>query len=520
MAFAPLDAWARMLFFPFAWCPPRYWLRVGFALFTSALGTAFTLPERLVLAPILAIRRRASGGRLRHAPGVVVILGYYRTGTTHLHYLLSCDPRFRTPLWAETLAPQGYALSWLFLRWFLIPFVSAQRPQDDVAMGPLWPAEDDFALNNWSVASSLPGRFVVPRRADHYARFHSLRALTPRELNRWRRAQWAFCWKVATLAPSRVLLLKTPSHTARVRELADLFPGVKFIHISRDPAAVVRSNVSMHSRLEMYNLQPPPPEADARERIVAEYAATERAFDADAAGLPAGTLAEMRYEDLVADPIAELRRAYAEIGLDWSPQAESCIRRYLQSVSDYRAAAPPRQPAAPDPRLAFIATRFGHDRPPRPHAPPEPAAAVGPSVPSPARGRLAAALAAVACVLAWIVLAMMVRNRYDWMIWPVGTLIGYAAHRAARAGSVSLGIWAAVLTLATLLVVAIPATFFTHYYHKGPVYWDDWPDWRDHIFRSVRRGLVAENTLWWLFLGMATAYRFASRKHLSPPRRS
>src|SRR4051812_11139807 len=87
MAFAPLDAWVRLLARHGA--APRYWLRIAFGLFTSCIGTVLTLPERVVLAPVLRARAARNGARLEHGPGVVVILGYFRSGTTHLHYLMS-----------------------------------------------------------------------------------------------------------------------------------------------------------------------------------------------------------------------------------------------------------------------------------------------------------------------------------------------------------------------------------------------------------------------------------------------
>src|SRR5436189_5550104 len=107
-------------------------------------------------------------------------------------------------MWGGTLAPQGFFLSWSFLRVFMIPFISAKRPQDDVAIGPEWPAEDDFAVNNWTLASSLPGRFIVPRQHRRYDRFHFLEGLSPRELRRWRWTQYAFSWKLARLARGRL----------------------------------------------------------------------------------------------------------------------------------------------------------------------------------------------------------------------------------------------------------------------------------------------------------------------------
>lgn len=526
MAFAPLDAWVRLLTSPRPRIPVAYWPRLAFGLCTSALATVLTLPDRVVAGVALRLAARRcppEGPVLRHPPGVVVILGYFRSGTTHLHYLLSCDPRFRTPTWAETLAPQGFALSWAFLRLFMIPFISAKRPQDDVAIGPSWPAEDDFALNNWTLTSSLPGRFVVPSCRAHYDRFHSLDSLTEPERRRWRWTQWAFCRKLTWLSPRRALLLKTPSHTARVAELRDLFgDSVRFIHISRDPGAVVRSNVGMASRLSVYNLEPPPTE-DLTPRITAEYADTERRYLEEARGLGPDRLIELRYEDLIADPIAELRRIYDQFSIPWTTAFEQRILAYLATVRDYKPAnaGDRSRPAAPDPAVAPLIARFGHDRPARPRAA-IPTAAI--PTPRTLRGVGYALIAAAACAVLWIDQSWIFRDRHDWLAWPVGVIIGWAAIRTARVGSVALGLLCAALTLGVILITALPSTFLMDYAHRRsppyPVDYRNLPmsqwEWY-HITKATRHGLLAWNNLFWAFMGCVTAYRFASRPHVNPP---
>lgn len=504
MAFAPLDAWARVLLAPAARVPVRYWPRLGFALFTSAIGTALTLPERAVLGPYLWLKARRTGARLAHEPGAVVVLGYYRSGTTHLHYLLSCDPQFRTPRWCEALAPQGFYLSWLFLRIFMIPFVSAKRPQDDVAIGPEWPAEDDFALCNWSAASSLPGRFVVPQLHGHYARFHSLEGLTARERWRWRRTQWAFCWKLAALAGRRRILLKTPSHTGRVRELVDLFgPGrVKFIHIRRDEEAVIRSNVAMHGRLHVYNMQDPPEGEEVEGGIVEEYAHTEALYEAQAAALAPDDLVEMRYEDLVNDPMGEARRAYGQLGLAWTEEFEARAGAYLESVRGYRAqnSRTTEQPATAGER---------HSR------------TQGVHVAQGGRSARAVGVAVVVAVLlgaVWVGLAYMFKSRYDQLVWPAGVVLGLVMIRIAGIGSTRLGIAAAAMTVLLFAAVTVPVTFMSDYFQR-PYYrglpMSQW-EWY-HILKGARVGALAKNNLFWVFMGAVTAYRFASRKHVKPP---
>lgn len=513
MSLAPLDAWIRLLFFPWARVGPAYLPRVVVGLFTSAIGTAITLPERLVLAPVLWALGRRRGHVIRHGPGVVVVLGYPRSGTTHLHYLLSCDPAFWTPRWHHALAPQGFVLSWTLLRFALVPFLSNKRLMDDMAFGPEWPAEDEFAVNNWRVASPLPGRLVVPRLHAYYHRFHALEGLAPREAARWRACTWAFAWKMSRLAGQRALLLKSPTHTARVAALADLYgsDGVRFVHITRDPRAVVRSNLSMLRRARVYHLHDPPAERELERRQIEELAATEAKFLRESAVLPPGRLARVRYQDLVADPMGELRRVYGELGLEWSGGLEQRLTRYLRTVADYRAATPERDEAGPgDASLDAVARLMGHDRPtvPRRELPPPEA--------SPAASRRAwpAMLAASVVILAaWVGVARLAGDRCDWLVWPAGAVVGYAGVRAARAGSPRLGFAAAAATLAVLIAVAWPATFFGEYFPRPVRNWE----WRRDVWRSTYRGFFSSGNIPWVVFGLLSAYRFASRRHLRPP---
>lgn len=513
MAFAPLDCWARVLVRGGAFISPRYWPRLAWCLFTSALATAVTLPERVLLAPILAVSRRRAVG---HAPGAVFVLGYYRSGTTHLHYLLSCDPRFVTPRWYQALAPAGFVLSWQLLRWVMTPFVSSKRPQDDVAIGPEWPAEDDFAVNNWTGACTMPGRMLLPRSWARFAPFNDVAGAPEHDRRLFAATLAGFARKLAMVSRGRALLFKTPAHTARVGELARLFgPGAKFVHLSRDAGDVLRSNVSMHARYTPYFLQDHPGDAVIRERIIAEYDATERAFLRDAAGLPPGALSRVRYQDLIADPMGQIRRVYAELGLELSPRAAERMGAYLRSVSDYRVAGEKSRERTPTDgtpaRLAWMREAFGHDRPAAARVDP-PAAAGTARIGGAWAGALAACVAAVLCAGLWLALAAATRDRSDILIWPVGVAVGIAALRAAGVGSWRLGLFAALLVLLTYLGVAFPATYLScnDYWKRYGYPWSD-------VWDSTRDGVLATNNVFWAVLGIGTAYRFASRRHVRPP---
>ncbi len=519
------------------------------------MGTVLTLPERVVLTPLLRRAKRLEAASGKRGPLIVFVLGYYRSGTTHLHYLLSADRGFVTPRWYQTLAPAGFVLSWSVTRWLLVPFLGGSRPQDDVAYGPEWPAEDDFAVNNLSATGTLIGRTVLPERWKHYRRYHTLDGLTAAELALWRWAQWSFVKRIewsSWLArwieraisrvdgrgsQPRVILLKTPAHTARVSELVRLFgwERVRFVHLSREAGAVVRSNVAMHSRLGPYLLADAPAKGETQERIIEEYVETERRFlaDVDAMGERAeGRVSRLRYQDLIADPMAEVERVYQELGLSLTADARERMERYLSRVRDYRTAAdrssaggksrsadPNREfSESIDERLKWLHGAFGHDRPTRAKAV-QRSNLVGAGDGSDVVGQGAASLesvlwgavAAAMCGALWIGASWLAWDRMDWLVWPVGAIIGVATVRGMASGSRWFGVFAAVLSVAVMLVVAVPATAMTSDYRlQSALPWD-------HLWVSIRRGVLAKNNVVWIVLGVVSAYRLSSSKHLRTP---
>lgn len=540
MAFAPLDAWARVLFGSAGGgggggVPPRYWPRLACALVTSTAATVVTLPERVILGAILMRRYRARRSRLRPPraePKLVVVLGYFRSGTTHLHYLLSCDPGFVTPRWHQMLAPQGFVLSWALLRWALIPFLSGTRPQDDVAYGPEYPAEDDFGVCNWAGVGTLPGRVVVPSAWERFRRYQTLEGLTPREREQFLSVQWGIVQKMAMVRgwggarSTRMVLLKSPPHTARVGVLRELFGAdVRFIHVHRDAEAVLNSNVAMHDRLGVLMMQPHPGSEEVRRRVIEEYDATERAFLEQSRDVPSDRLVRVRYEDLIADPIDEMRRAYDGLGLEFSPEFADRAVAYLESVRGYRSASQKAESvAAPasvelgTPELAWMSKAFGHDAPARPKREPRERAVelglLGKQViagePALLNGWTAGLIAMFAGVSIWSAVAIAMGDRLDWLMWPLGLLIGLSILRGARRGSSALGLWAGMLTLVASAAMAYPLSWVSDYATRDPVPWD-------HVWATTRSNFAATNTLAWLILGVMTAYRAASRVHLRPP---
>lgn len=496
MAFAPLDVWFRLLFRPRVVIPPRFWLRLAFALGVSALITLLTLPERLAAALYL----RLSSSR-KPLPGPVIVLGYYRSGTTLLQYLLSRDPNLYAPHWGQVFAPQGWCVTWWLLRWFILPFFPRSRPQDNVAFGPLVPAEDDFALNNWGLVSPLAGRLVLPQQHPFYDRFHDLKSLTPEERQRWRCSQLDFVRKLAVLAGGRRVLLKTPAHTTRIAALLDLFQyttGAKFIYISRHPHKVFRSNLAMLRQLaDLCSLQPSLQEEELEQYVLEEYVATEEEYVRTCSLVPAGSLAEVRLQDLQADPLGTMKRLYEQLGLPFTAEFEQRMLLYLHANRDYRpnAHAPPtaRQKERMVEALRPLIERGGHDG----LVPsPLPLTDLLSSLPcrSWLRGLPLGLVAAMSAFVPLWILASGLGIHSLGFAWPVGVVIGAAVlHGCSCQGSVALGRYAMLLTTGAIVAALALASGF-------------WPVFQEQMYLSLPLGVF-----WWC-LALASAYRIASQR--------
>ena len=156
------------------------------------------------------------------------------------------------------------------------------------------------------------------------------------------------------VADPRRPVLKSPPHTARVAVLAEMFPEARFLHVVRDPCVVFASTMRLWRSLhDVQGLQVD--RGETLERYV--FAAFEEmyaAFERDRAVLPAGRLHEIRYEDLVADPVGQLAEAYEQLDLGDFGRVRTVFETQARSMKRYRT-----NTYNHDPRIvAEVATRW------------------------------------------------------------------------------------------------------------------------------------------------------------------
>ena len=319
-----------------------YLLRAASVTWCALTNSAFRWYENLRYGPALNCVTV-------HPP--LFVLGHWRSGTTHLHYLLGRDRRFACPNFYQCCFPHTFLSTEDHFSWpqaFLLP---ERRPYDNVRTDLKVPQEDEFALGVLCQRSPyLAG--VFPRRAEHYDQFLTLRDASPRDVEAWKSALLVLVKKL-TLKYGKPLVLKSPAHTGRIRLLLELFPGAKFVHIRRDPHTVFQSTVHTYATGLPYGRLQRTDRFDWTGRLIRQYRELYDAFFEQCPLIPAGNFHELCYEELERDPVGEVRRLYGALGLPDFAAVEPDVRRYVDSLGGYRKNVFP--PLPPDQRRRVAA---------------------------------------------------------------------------------------------------------------------------------------------------------------------
>jgi len=335
-----------MLEHPLAMGSARNWLR----LLSNAEGidarylprALFVMTTTLLTSPLRLFERLGYGRVVQSTaihPAPIFVLGHWRTGTTHLHLLLCQDPQLGYVSTFQALAP-GFCLVGRGLIERIVAFwMENSHPTrliDNVPLRIDAPQEEEFALGN-STPYSFLHVFSFPRQAaDLFARDTLFQDLSPQARAEWSDRYLEILRKATLQAGGKRLVLKNPAHSARIRALLELFPEARFIHMCRNPYDLFLSTKKLWQVvLPRSQLQAIGPEEIDR-LILQFFVQLVQRYLADRELIPPGNLVEVRFEDLEADPLAEVSRVYDTLGLPGFVSAEPRIRAYLDSVAGYQ----------------------------------------------------------------------------------------------------------------------------------------------------------------------------------------
>jgi hypothetical protein len=236
-----------------------------------------------------------------------------------------------------------------------------QRPMDNMALGWDRPQEDEFALCSLGLPS--PYWYLGYPNRPQCVEYYDMQGIAPRALDRWKRAMTSFV-KLLTYRHRKRIVLKSPTHTGRVEVLRQCFPRARFIHMAREPAVLFASTMNMWKKMCQWQHIEAPRFEKLDEYVFDTFDRMYGAFERDRQTLPANRFCEVRYEDLVRDPIGQLHKLYEQLELGDFETARPGIERYLADNKDYqtnRFDIPPEVRAEVRRRWGSYAKRYGYE---------------------------------------------------------------------------------------------------------------------------------------------------------------
>ncbi len=256
----------------------------------------------------------------------IVIAGLQRSGTTMLHRLIGADPQMRsvgswevvhvlprthekpgkpTVRIAQTTLAE-WSLRYLNPQFFAIHAVEADGPEEDVL------------LQEYSLLSQVPeAMLTVPSYADWLAGqdMHGSYAYLKTLLQ-----------VLAFQNPRPRWVLKTPAHLEHLDTLLDVFPDALIVQTHRDPLRTTASFSSMLAHGHSMFSDHVDAEAVARHWLRRNGDMVDRALDVRAAR--PDVFLDVRYDDLIDDPMSQVERIYAAAGFGLTDSTRSRMEEH------------------------------------------------------------------------------------------------------------------------------------------------------------------------------------------------
>jgi hypothetical protein len=176
---------------------------------------------------------------------------------------------------------------------------------------------------------------AFPNDPPPHHEFLDMQGCSAEDLSRFEQAMTQFV-KLLTYSADKRVLLKSPPHTGRIEVLSRLFPGAKFIHIVRDPYALFSSTMRLWQSLDEVQGLQMPRGVGMDEYVFDCLSRMYRGFEDQRQRLDSAGIYEIRYEDLVADPVGEVGKIYDRLGLGDYTLVREKIAAFAAEQKDYQ----------------------------------------------------------------------------------------------------------------------------------------------------------------------------------------
>lgn len=271
-------------------------------------------------------------------PTPLFVLGHWRSGTTHLHNLLGRAPGNTFPTVYQVVFPGCFLMTEQILPRLTAGMMSETRTYDNVKNGWFEAAEDEIALAKLTGLSPYIS-FMFPDAVAKYEKYIDFLEVPTPDKQRWKDAFTYFLKKIMVETGGKRVVVKSCTHTARIRMLLEMFPNAKFVHIHRHPYEVFASTLHMRSHTDWENFFQVPEQNwdDERKRqtLILGQRLYERVIE-DRKLIPPENFVEIAYQDLCGNELQYVEKIWNQFEFGNWPQAEKALQPYVQGLTGYK----------------------------------------------------------------------------------------------------------------------------------------------------------------------------------------
>ena len=289
-----------------------------------------------LLQPLENRKLKKLTGTAQYEDQPVFILGHWRSGTTFVHNILSLDKHFGYNTTYQTVFPNLMLFGQGFFKKNMAFLMPDKRPTDNMELNVDLPQEEEFALSNLTPVNYYNFWFF-PKSWDTYTNryltFRDASAAEKKEFQDTFRQLVKVCLKNTN---GTQFLSKNPPHTARIKEILEMYPNAKFIYLLRNPYTVFESTRSFFTNtIQPLKLQDYSDE-QIESQIISVYKTMYDKYEEDKKLVPQGNLIEVKFEDIEKDAMEMTRKIYETLNLPGFTEAEPAIAAYLNKKKGYK----------------------------------------------------------------------------------------------------------------------------------------------------------------------------------------
>ncbi len=271
-------------------------------------------------------------------PEPLFVLGHWRSGTTHLHNLLGRMPGHTYPTVYQCIFPGSFLSTTHIVQPLTQRFMDDTRTYDNVKHGWNEAAEDEIALAKMTGLSPYIA-FMFPGNAAKYEKYVDFLEVRNHEKDQWKEAFRYFIKKIMLQTGGQRVVVKSCTHTARIRMILEMFPNAKFVHIHRHPYEVFASTLHMRSHTDWENFFHLPEQDVEYVREQQTLLLGQSIFDrvtADRHLIPEENFYEIPYEQLVGHEMDVVKAIYDQFELPGWSSGEATLQAYVDGLKGYK----------------------------------------------------------------------------------------------------------------------------------------------------------------------------------------